>query len=160
LPLLAEAGFKYDCSIFPIRHDLYGLPGGPRRPFRLETPAGPLVELPVSTVRVAGLVLPATGGGYLRILPMWYTRAAVARLRREGLALILYVHPWEIDPEQPRIQARLCARLRHYTHLSLTLGRLTWLLVDTRFDSISGAGTCGECAAAPPGALERIGFPA
>lgn len=140
LPLLAEAGFDYDCSIFPIRHDLYGMPGGPRRPFLIQTESGPLVEFPLPTIRFAGFTLPATGGGYLRILPVWYTQAAISRLRREELPLIVYVHPWELDPGQPHIAAGFVSRLRHYTNLAGTCGRLRRVLSAGKFRSFRDSG--------------------
>ena len=121
LEVLAELGFRYDSSIFPIRHDLYGIPDGPRRPFR----AGPLVEFPATTFRwPGGANLPVGGGGYLRILPFWLTQLGIRRAWREGLPLIVYFHPWELDPGQPRLAVPLKSRLRHYTNLSATASRL------------------------------------
>jgi polysaccharide deacetylase family protein (PEP-CTERM system associated) len=125
LEVLADAGFAYDSSIFPIRHDVYGIPDAPRRPFRVATPSGPLIEYPMTTFRLVGRTnLPVGGGGYLRILPFWYTRLGLARLRRERVPLVTYVHPWEIDAEQPRVAAPLKARLRHYTNLPKMATRL------------------------------------
>lgn len=123
--VLAELGFGYDSSVFPIRHDVYGMPRAPFRPFRIMTKSGPLLEFPITTFRLPGTGnLPVAGGGYLRLLPFWYTRVGIARLRREHGSLISYIHPWEIDPQQPRVSGRLRSRLRHYTNLSKTEGRL------------------------------------
>ncbi len=131
LEILVEVGFSYDSSMFPIHHDTYGIPKAPRRPFRIHTSAGPLIEYPITTFRWAGQNFPVAGGGYLRILPNWYTRLGVARLRAEEMPLIVYVHPWEIDPEQPRIASEWKSRLRHYTNLRCTESRLRGLLVSS-----------------------------
>jgi polysaccharide deacetylase family protein (PEP-CTERM system associated) len=128
LEILAELGFAYDSSIFPVHHDTYGIPSAPRLPFRVDTPAGPLMEYPITTFRCAGQNFPVGGGGYLRMLPYWYTRFGVARLDAESMPLIVYVHPWEIDPEQPRIAGPLKSRLRHYTNLKKMETRLRRLL--------------------------------
>jgi polysaccharide deacetylase family protein (PEP-CTERM system associated) len=136
LEILVETGFTYDSSIFPLRHDVYGIPDAPRSPFTVKTASGPLVEYPVTTFRVWGSHnFPVGGGGYLRMLPFWYTRLGFARARQEGLPLIAYIHPWEIDPTQPRISGRLISRLRHYTNLSKTFARLQRLLQLGEFTS-------------------------
>jgi polysaccharide deacetylase family protein (PEP-CTERM system associated) len=127
--VLVETGFKYDSSIFPIKHDIYGMPRAPRYPFRIATPSGPLVECPITTFRLGVRHnLPVGGGGYLRIFPLWYTRLGFHRARKDNLPLIVYTHPWEFDPEQPRFSARLVSRLRHYTNLAKTSARLQSLL--------------------------------
>jgi polysaccharide deacetylase family protein (PEP-CTERM system associated) len=139
--ILVEEGFRYDSSIFPIRHDIYGMPRAPRSPFRIATPSGPLVEYPLTTFRLFGEQnLPVAGGGYLRILPFWYTRLGIGRARRQGVHVIAYVHPWEIDAVQPRIAARLRSRLRHYTNLAGTYGRLGELLGLGEFSSFRNCG--------------------
>jgi len=136
LDVLAELGFTYDSSIFPIRHDTYGMPYAPRTPFRIQTTAGELTEYPITTFRIWGSRnWPVGGGGYLRILPWWYTEAGIRRAQSEGLPLIVYVHPWEIDPEQPRISGRLRSRLRHYTNLSRAYDRVDKLLSSFQFTS-------------------------
>lgn len=137
---LAEAGFTYDSSIFPIRHDFYGIPGAPRFPFRFTTRAGELLEYPLTTFRVLGQNFPVGGGGYLRILPGWYTRQGLQRAREDGLSPIVYIHPWEIDPEQPKIRSRLRSRLRHYTNLEKTQARLRSLLHQGSFHGFAGGG--------------------
>ncbi len=139
LEALAELGFTYDSSIFPIRHDVYGIPGAPRRPFRFQTPSGSIAEYPITTFRMAGCNFPVGGGAYLRILPFWYTRYGLARAFAERVPLILYVHPWEIDPAQPRIAAPLKSRMRHYTNLSRTYRRLETLCRTLPFSSFRDA---------------------
>ena len=140
LEILAELGFTYDSSIFPIHHDLYGIPSAPRAPFRIKTPAGPLMEYPLTTFRIGNHSLPVGGGGYLRLLPQWYTRFGIRRARQEGLPIIAYVHPWEIDPSQPRLPGRLTSRLRHYTNLSKTYDRLNHMLLEGAFTSFRESG--------------------
>ena len=141
LEVLAESGFTYDSSIFPIRHDVYGIPDAPRRPFLVTTPSGPIVEFPITTFRMIGEQnLPVGGGGYLRILPFWYTKLGYRRARAENVPLIAYIHPWEVDPDQPRIGGRKKSRLRHYTNLAKTHDRLRQLLALGRFSSFRGSG--------------------
>ena len=143
--ILAAAGFSYDSSIFPIHHDVYGIPGAPRGPFAIDTPSGPIVEYPITTFRLVGSHnLPVGGGGYLRILPYWYTRVGLARARRERLPVIAYIHPWEIDPDQPRIAAGRRSQLRHYTNLDKTGDRLRRMLADGEFSCFR------DCKLAPP----------
>lgn len=136
LEVLAEAGFEYDSSVFPIRHDTYGIPDGPRHPARIDTPAGPILEFPMTTFRWGSRQnLPVGGGGYLRLMPFWYTRLGVRRAAGDGVPLIVYVHPWEIDPDQPRLPGRRRSMLRHYTNLSSMDSRLRRLLQLRRFTS-------------------------
>jgi polysaccharide deacetylase family protein (PEP-CTERM system associated) len=144
LEILAEEGFQYDSSIFPIRHDRYGIPSAPRFPFLVPTSSGPLLEYPVTTFRLWGRHnLPLGGGGYLRLLPEWYTRLGITRAHGEGLPLISYVHPWEIDPEQPRLATSWSARLRHYSNLSKTYHRLEGLLGKFEFTAFRNSGLEG-----------------
>jgi len=131
---LAAAGFAYSSSIYPIAHDFYGMPMAPRRPFRANPCA--VLEVPLSTVRVAGRNLPASGGGYFRLLPYALSRAAFRRVNRiENRPAIFYMHPWEIDAAQPRV-AGLSAksRFRHYLNLGRTYCRLERLLGDFAWD--------------------------
>lgn len=133
LEILAEEGFSYDSSIFPIVHDIYGIPGALRFPHRITTPSGCLTEFPLSTfpARVMGreVRIPVSGGGYLRMLPVRLIAKAIAAInRRECQPTILYFHPWEIDPGQPRIRAGLRSRFRHYTNLSRMEEKLRALL--------------------------------
>ncbi len=141
LSILAECGFRYDASIFPIHHDIYGMPDAPFAPFRVGTPAGEILEFPATTFRILGhRRWPVGGGGYLRILPFWYTRLGLKRAAGEGLPLIVYVHPWEADPDQPRLGGRLRSRLRHYTNLDKTCVRLRALLGGGGFSSFEESG--------------------
>jgi polysaccharide deacetylase family protein (PEP-CTERM system associated) len=135
LEILVELGFTYDSSIFPIHHDRYGIPAAPRAPFRIQTPAGPLMEFPLTTFRIGGHSLPVGGGGYLRLLPRWYTQFGIRRAQQDGLPIIVYVHPWEIDPGQPRLADKLTSRLRHYTNLAKTYDRLSDVLREGTFTS-------------------------
>lgn len=125
LEILAECGFRYDSSIFPVRHDIYGIPDAPRTPFQVRTPSGPLAEFPITTFRLgAGPNWPVAGGGYLRIFPYLYTSLGIRRAVREGVPVITYFHPWEVDPEQPRVEASGLCRFRHYTNLEKMSSRI------------------------------------
>jgi polysaccharide deacetylase family protein (PEP-CTERM system associated) len=134
LDVLIEEGFRYDSSIFPIHHDRYGIPVSSRHPYRLNRPAGTLIEAPGSTVRWGVFNFPVAGGGYFRILPYAWTRWGIAQLNRvEKRPAIFYMHPWEIDPDQPRLSAGLLSRFRHYRNLAETERRLKRLLGDFDF---------------------------
>jgi polysaccharide deacetylase family protein (PEP-CTERM system associated) len=138
LDILAEEGYTYDASIFPIRHDRYGIPDAPRHPYKVGENGHALMEAPPSTVRVAGTNLPIAGGGYFRLLPYWWTRWGIAHLNRsEARPAIFYLHPWEIDPDQPRLEAGALGRFRHYRNLDKTEARLTRLLSEFRFGSLA-----------------------
>jgi len=179
LDVLAEEGYTYDTSIFPIRHDRYGIPDAPRhpfrvspssvgqgfsladvgrgfsladvgrgfsladvgRPFRVASANEPgLLEIPASTVRLAGTNLPIAGGGYFRLLPYWWTRFGIRRVNEvEGKPVVFYMHPWEVDPEQPRLAASALSRFRHYRNLERTEQRLRQLLKDFCFDAVDAA---------------------
>jgi polysaccharide deacetylase family protein (PEP-CTERM system associated) len=136
--ILAELGFRYDSSIFPISHDTYGVPDAPRSTFlwKLST-GGSIFEIPMSTACRWGRNFPAAGGGYLRLLPEWYTRWAMRCLEREDRPAIIYLHPWEMDPEQPRIRGPWKSRLRHYTRLDAMQRRLESLLQRMQFTTMS-----------------------
>jgi polysaccharide deacetylase family protein (PEP-CTERM system associated) len=140
LDVLVEEGYVYDASIFPIHHDRYGIPSAPRHAHLIEGSRGTLVEMPGSTVRIGGVNLPVAGGGYFRLLPYAWTRWGIRRVNRmERAPVIFYVHPWEVDPQQPRMNVGGAARLRHYTGLNRTARRLTRLLKDFRFDTVASA---------------------
>jgi polysaccharide deacetylase family protein (PEP-CTERM system associated) len=131
LDVLMEEGYRYDASIFPIRHDRYGIPVSARLPYVVSRPNGSIIEAPASTVRWGLWNLPVAGGGYFRILPYGWTRWGVARVnQQDSRPVIFYLHPWEIDPEQPRLPAGLLSRFRHYRNLGETEGRLLRLLQD------------------------------
>lgn len=135
LDILAELGFTYDSSIFPVRHDRYGIPGGSRRPYRLRTPAGAsLVEFPLTTVELGRYRLPVSGGGYFRLFPYFLTRMALASVNgREQRPFIFYLHPWEVDPGQPRVKSGWLSRFRHYNNLERCEPRLRQLMADFEF---------------------------
>ena len=133
LDTLIEAGFVYDSSIFPVRHDIYGIPEAPRAPHLIRRDGGRLVEFPPSTVQLPGARLPVAGGGYFRIFPCGVTRWAVRRVNAEGLPFIFYLHPWEVDPGQPRVKVGWRSRFRHYTNLDHCEARLRRLLGEFQF---------------------------
>ncbi len=135
LDILAELGFAYDSSIFPVRHDRYGIPGGSRQPYRLRTPAGgELIEFPLTTVELGRYRLPVSGGGYFRLFPYFLTRLALASVNgREQRPFIFYLHPWEVDPGQPRVNAGWLSRFRHYNNLERCEPRLRQLMADFEF---------------------------
>jgi polysaccharide deacetylase family protein (PEP-CTERM system associated) len=134
LDILIEEGYGYDTSIFPIHHDRYGIPLSPRHAWCVRRPAGTLVEVPASTAAFAGLNLPIGGGGYFRILPYGWTRYGIAHVNAvERRPVVFYLHPWEIDPGQPRLSAGWMGRFRHYRNLDKTEGRLQQLLRDFTF---------------------------
>jgi polysaccharide deacetylase family protein (PEP-CTERM system associated) len=138
LDILAEEGFRYDSSIFPIRHDLYGIPGHQRFSCAIErNGVGVMLEIPLSTIRIAGVNIPVAGGGYLRLLPYAVTRRALLQLNlREQQPAVVYFHPWEIDPDQPRINAGRLSRFRHYTNLRGMETKVRRLLNDFTFAPI------------------------
>ena len=135
LDVLAEEGYTYDSSIFPIRHDIYGFPEFPRFPVKVELGSGSTItEFPPSTVHVLGRNLPGPGGGYLRIFPLRYALWALGRIQSVDCKPgTVYIHPWEVDPEQPRIRSPLKSRLRHYTNLRRTEARLDRILASFPF---------------------------
>jgi polysaccharide deacetylase family protein (PEP-CTERM system associated) len=135
---IARAGYRYSSSVYPVRHDHYGMPDAPRFAHRL--PNG-LVEVPLSTVQVVGVNLPAAGGGYFRLAPYSVSSWAIERVNRvDRQPAIFYMHPWEIDPEQPRVAgAPLRSRFRHYLNLRKTEPRLARLLGDFRWDRVDRA---------------------
>jgi polysaccharide deacetylase family protein (PEP-CTERM system associated) len=136
LDVLIEEGYVYDASIFPIHHDRYGVPGAERHAHVLQRPPGALLEMPASTVRMAGVNFPIGGGGYFRLLPYHWTNWGIKRVNREGRPAVFYLHPWEIDPDQPRFKVNPITRFRHYRGLRSTMPRLSRLLREFRFDSI------------------------
>lgn len=138
LDILAELGFKWDSSIFPVRHDLYGMPDAPEAPFRLRTDSGgELVEFPLSTAKVLGQRLPIAGGGYFRLFPFWLTRWGLRDVNRRGHPFIFYLHPWEVDPDQPRVKVSWKSRFRHYNNLDVCYERLERLIGTFPFGTVS-----------------------
>jgi len=138
LQILAEEHFEYDSSIFPIHHDLYGIPDAPRWVHRRRLPSGRAIwEVPPSTLRIGKVNLPVAGGGYLRLFPLWFTRRAIKTIhQRDGQPIIVYFHPWELDPDQPRLKASWKSRFRHYNGLAKTEGRLQEILSHGSFQPL------------------------
>jgi len=132
---IAEAGYRYSSSVYPVRHDHYGMPDAPRFPY--EARVG-LLEVPITTVRMFNANLPGGGGGYFRLMPYGLSRWLIRRVNfEEGRSAIFYFHPWEIDPEQPRVKGvKFKARFRHYVNLRRTEKRLRRLLRDFNWDRV------------------------
>jgi polysaccharide deacetylase family protein (PEP-CTERM system associated) len=137
LEILVEEGFAIDSSIYPIRHDRYGIPEAPRVPHEIQTAAGPILEFPGMTCRIGPVTIPVGGGGYLRLFPWSITSHLLNRLRVIGHPLNVYLHPWEVDVDQPRIPAPLKSRLRHYQNLRTTAPKLSRLLNNFRLGTMS-----------------------
>ena len=134
LDVLIQEGYTYDASIFPVRHDRYGIPVSARHPYPIVRAAGTIFEAPGSTTRIGPVNLPIAGGGYFRLLPYWWTRFGIRRVNQlESRPAIFYLHPWEIDPDQPRLPAGALGRVRHYRNLAHTENRLRQLLKDFRW---------------------------
>lgn len=133
--ILAEEGFQYDSSLHPIHHDRYGRPDAPRFPFEVWR-SGPaaLTEFPIGTVRLLGVNFPIGGGGYFRLLPYEIVRSGIRRVNTlEQQPVMFYLHPWELDPEQPRPPMACHHRFRHYVGLEREAGKLARLFADFRF---------------------------
>ena len=133
LSILAEEGYTYDSSIFPVFHDRYGMPGAYPWCHQLHTDSGPLWEMPPSTVKLGWMRVPVAGGGYFRLFPYPMLQRLLKRIERQGHPLVVYLHPWELDPEQPRMHGPMLSRFRHYLNLQETEKRLTSLLRDFAF---------------------------
>jgi len=141
LDALIDLGFRYDSSVFPIHHDIYGLPGAAPEPNALRAPSGrTIVEFPMSAAHFLGVPVPVSGGGYFRILPYWLTRAGLKQINgRCRRPFTFYLHPWELDPGQPRIKVRAFSRFRHYTNLDRCEARLRRVLGEFRFGPMRAA---------------------
>jgi len=137
LDILIEEAYRYDSSLFPVHRPGYGYRSGCPDPHWIARPAGGLVEIPPTTLEWAGMRLPAAGGAYFRLLPYRLVRAALRQCERRGVPGVFYVHPWEIDPAQPRIAVPWLTGVRHYGGLHRTLPRLERLLTEFRFGPIS-----------------------
>ena len=133
LDILAELGFQCDSSIFPVRNWRYGIPDFELAPRMIETPAGPICEIPMSVRQVGNLRLPVTGGAYFRLFPYFVSRANMRAVGHRGRAVVFYFHPWELDPDQPRLAFYWKARLTHYANLKVAEPRLRRLLTDFSF---------------------------
>lgn len=128
LEILVEEGFATDSSIFPVQNDRYGIPDAPAVPHRRQTPAGELLEIPMRPLEVLGRNIPFSGGAYLRILPWWAQVLAWKLAEHRGTPMVAYIHPWELDPDHPRVELRRRVALTHYARLGLTERRLDRLL--------------------------------
>lgn len=132
LDVLAEEGFSYDASVFPAPHSRGGLAGAKRYPYRLNG----LMEFPMSTVRILGKNFAFSGGGYFRLLPYPFIRWGIQSCNREGFPSIVYLHPWEFDPEQPRMKAKAVDRFKHYLNLDKTEAKFRNMIRDFEFGTI------------------------
>ena len=137
LDVLIEEGYRYDSSLFPVRRPGYGYANGRRDPHWLRRPTGRLAEVPPATLRRWGAQLPAGGGAYFRLLPYPVVRTALRDCERRGVPGTFYIHPWELDPEQPRLHVPWLTRVRHYGGLGRTLPRLERLLAEFRFTAVA-----------------------
>ena len=137
LDILVEEGYVYDSSLFPIHRPGYGYAAAQRAPHSLERSNGRLAEFPPATVRVLGVNLPAAGGAYLRLLPPALIHAAVRDAESRGVPAMLYIHPWELDPGQPRIPVSFATSIRHYGGLRRTVPRLRRLFNEFRFGTVA-----------------------
>ncbi len=138
LDILYEAGFVYDSSIFPIRHDRYGIADAETVPHKLATPNGSeLVEFPLTTRRIGKLNIPVAGGGYFRLYPYFLTRHFLKAVnKKQDEQFVFYLHPWEVDPQQPRIEASWFSKFRHYNNLEKCESRLNHLINDFNFTTM------------------------
>lgn len=151
LEVLAECGFRYDSSIYPIAHDRYGIPGSQRHAYVIDTPAGPITEVPVGTAQLSnGNIIPIGGGGYMRLLPYRYIAAGVRRVNtQEQKPVCIYLHPWEIDAAQPRLASGRIARARTYFGLKHMIEKLERLLSEFEFSSFGNVFNAAPQLAAP-----------
>jgi polysaccharide deacetylase family protein (PEP-CTERM system associated) len=146
--VLVRGGYRLDSSIFPVRHPDYGVPAAPSAPYTLLADGGELVELPPLTLGVLGRRLPVGGGGYLRLFPLALLRAGLRAAARAGWPGCVYLHPWEVDPGQPRQRLGAVRAFRHYVNLGKTLAKLDCLLAEFRFAGLAEA-TAGLGARLP-----------
>jgi polysaccharide deacetylase family protein (PEP-CTERM system associated) len=134
IDVLAECGFEYDSSIFPVQHDRYGIPDAPRTPFLAIGRSASILELPPTTLRYFGMNIPVAGGGYFRLFPLSIMQAGIRQSLKLAPALaMLYFHPWEFDVDQPRLPLGRLARLRTYVGVTRTMGRLRKLMLGRSF---------------------------
>jgi len=137
LDVLAELGFRYDSSVFPIRHDRYGIPDAPPHPHWATGPGGKtILEIPPMTVRMMGTNWPVGGGGYLRVIPARVLAALVKNADRRRQICMIYLHPWELDPDQPALPMSSLSRWRHHVGLARTQNKLDMLLANFKFASV------------------------
>ncbi len=145
--VLAELGFQYDSSIFPIKHPDYGWPRAPRFPFLIKTQSGMLTEFPMPTIQLWGERAPIGGGAYFRLLPYWYSRWGMRQINEaESRPICFYLHPWELDSEQPRMSGRVSSRLRHYFGLRRTESNFRRLLSEFEVQTLRGTIASLSCS--------------
>ena len=133
LPIMKKLGLQYDSSVFPIERKRYGMQNSPTKPYEIQTG---LIEFPMSTIVIFGKRIPVAGGGYLRLYPYWLTSAAIKLINRRGDPAVVYMHPWEFDPEQPRIKADWANSFRHRVNLHKTEERLDLLCRTFKFGTM------------------------
>jgi polysaccharide deacetylase family protein (PEP-CTERM system associated) len=131
--VLLQAGIRYDCSIFPVKHPRYGIPDAPRFIYKIREE---LIEFPPSTLRILGYNLPFAGGAYFRIFPYAFTKWAIRQINKEGFPVNIYLHPWELDPVQPKLELPWSRGLTHYINLKTAEGKFRRLLRDFKFAPI------------------------
>lgn len=138
LDVLTDLGFEYDSSIVPVRHDLYGIPGMPRNPHSLKAPnSKTLIEFPPTTLSIFGNNIPVAGGGYFRLYPYWFSKLSFKWINNsEKMPVIFYLHPWEVDPDQPKMEGKWFSKFRHYNNLTKCESRLDTLLKDFSFTTV------------------------
>jgi polysaccharide deacetylase family protein (PEP-CTERM system associated) len=162
LDIHAETGFLYDSSVFPAHHDRYGIPDAALEPHRIALQSGAsIVEVPMSVTRFFGLNIPVSGGGYFRLYPYWFSRLAGKAVQAKQRPWVFYVHPWEVDTDQPRLDVGLLSKFRHYNNLQRTEGRLKRLLEDFNFEPMrSYLESCGFLHVAESHGLRSATTPA
>jgi len=152
----SELGFTFDSSIFPVAHPSYGIADSPCNPYRIQTPGGSIVEFPMTALDFGGFRSPFGGGAYFRLLPYWYTKWGITYLNRtENRPVCFYLHPWELDPEQPRMSGSLTSRVRHYLGLRSTPAKFRNLIQDFEFCPL-GLLTDGISSILPGGRVGRV----
>jgi len=138
LDVLAECGFEYDSSMYPVRHDLYGTAVQAAGPHQIVAPGGKtLIEFPMTVRSILGITVPVSGGGYFRLYPYRLSAYLLGLVNDDALPFVFYMHPWEVDPDQPRIRTSLKSRLRHYINLDSCADKLRALVRDFRFTSMA-----------------------
>jgi len=133
LDVLIRYGIKYDCSVFPVFHPRYGIPDAPRFPYKIKDD---LIEFPPSTVRFLGCNIPVAGGAYLRMFPFKFIKWSIEHLNSKNIPTNIYIHPWELDPDQPKLDIPWHRRFMHYANLKSTFKKIDRLLTDFRFSTV------------------------
>lgn len=135
--VLLELGFKYDSSLFPVKHDIYGIMSTPRFPCKVSVDGSYLLEFPLSTIRIKNRNIPIAGGGYLRLFPYIFIKKSIHHVNeKEKQPILIYFHPWEIDVDQPRVKTGILRRFRHYGNIAFNEHKIRRLLKDFQFTTI------------------------